>query len=130
VAEFIGTMNFLDGRVAGGNGSGTQVTSERLGTFVCGPAAAAPGTPVTLAVRPEKITLHAEPPAAEANVLRGRIIATSFMGDRSHHFVAVDGIARPVIVAEQNIARGGPLPSAGEAAWLSWRPEASILLTE
>ena len=56
------------------------------------------GTPVTLAIRPEKITLHAARPDA-ANMLSGRIVTTTYMGDRSHHFVAVEGLPKPIVVS-------------------------------
>jgi spermidine/putrescine ABC transporter ATP-binding subunit len=129
VAEFIGNMNFLEGRIMGKEGLLTRISAAPFGEFLAAQAPLPAGTPVTLAVRPEKITLHAARPDA-ANMLSGRIVTTTYMGDRSHHFVAVEGLPKPIVVSSQNAQHGRHAAPPGGAAWLSWPPDASIVLAE
>ena len=79
----------------------------RLGRFDVPVAANAParGTPVSIAVRPEKIHLHWTAPDAGANALAGRLNAKAYFGDRSHYFVEVAGMDKLIAVARQNADR-------------------------
>jgi spermidine/putrescine ABC transporter ATP-binding subunit len=91
VASFVGKVNFLGGVVRGVDPEGAAVETPR-GTVQpprhCQPA----GTPVTLAIRPERLSL--EPPNARSNgsnVLDGRIVGRTFCGNVRQYEVALGG---------------------------------------
>jgi spermidine/putrescine ABC transporter ATP-binding subunit len=131
VADFIGSMNFFDGTVRQvelghvivdiGLPAGLRVSLRRPGI--------APGQPVTVAVRPEKIQLGRALPSDAENVIHGSLSSDAFFGDRSHYFVDVPKLQNRVAVAMQNghvprlVAEGG-----GKDLWLSWSSNAAVLL--
>ena len=131
VADFIGTMNFFDGRVLAIDGGIARVSTETLGQLqvpVGGFAPPAAGARVSVAVRPEKLTISVAKPAA-ANAVAGRRQAEAYLGDRSHYYVAAEGMAKPIAVATQNVRRDVAAGNAaGEQVWVSWPVEAGILL--
>ena len=74
VADFIGVMNFVAGTVA--RDRAVRVGRTELACEVDG---FAPGTPVTLAIRPEDILVH-DARGGEGNVVRVRVDALAFLG--------------------------------------------------
>jgi len=76
-----------------------------------------------LALRPEKIALHAEP-ADAAHTMAGRIVDIAYEGGRSLYRVAVDE-SRIMIVSSANVlrTREGPF-RRGQDVWLSWAADA------
>jgi spermidine/putrescine ABC transporter ATP-binding subunit len=130
VAEFIGNMNFLEGKVVGQDGEFTVVAAAGIGQFTSGSAHLPVGAAATIAIRPEKITLHTARPAAEPNVLQGTMITSTYMGDRNQHFVSVNGISKPIIVSSQNAVPTQNSPNGGDSVWLSWPVAAGILLSD
>jgi spermidine/putrescine transport system ATP-binding protein/putrescine transport system ATP-binding protein len=130
VASFIGTMNFLEGRVlARANGHAT-LGIEALGE-VRVPASAAQaveGEAVCVAIRPEKIALHRAPPPC-GTAVAGSLEMTTYLGERSHFRVRVPGCAEPVAISAQNADLAAMREMReGAPVWLSWRDDALILL--
>jgi len=132
VAGFIGTINFMVAKVTAVTSSGATLATEGLGEVLIGadqlPAGPlAPGMAVSLAIRPEKITLG--PPGGAG--VAGVIAASSYLGDRSHYFIQVAGRETPVAVASahQN-APGAADVTPGKAVTLSWAPESLLLLAQ
>jgi len=82
-----------------------------------------------LALRPEKIALHAEP-ADAAHTMAGRIVDIAYEGGRSLYRVAVDE-GRIMIVSSANVlrTREGPF-HRGQDVWLSWAADAGHPLSE
>ena len=133
VAGFIGTMNFFHGRVTGKPHGHTIVDAGRLGTLEVAGHGHVPniGSAVTVAVRPEKLSLSRQPIDGGVNAIAGHVSAQAYFGDRSHYYVRVSGVDRLIAVARQNAERSLEDPSAiGKEVWISWAPEAAILLTE
>jgi len=90
VADFIGSTNLLPGRVAPGGveldlGLAWAVPTDVLGT----------GVRVTVAVRPEQLSLVAE----HDGELRGEVVDVNFFGGVSHVAVHVAGRDEPIVVA-------------------------------
>ena len=92
VAEFIGTMNFLDARVLDVHDDTVEIDAGAVGLIKAHKRDPHPGSGArcTVAVRPEKISLHTTRPDS-GNTVRGVIDSTAYLGDRSHHFVKVEG---------------------------------------
>jgi len=131
VADFIGNMNFFDGSLQSSSSGSAIVDAGPLGRIEaaingleCGV-----GDDMMIAIRPEKIGLHLELPAGNANVVEARMGPTAYLGDRSHYHVYLEGRDQPVIVAAQNVK--GPSDASGAAdqrVWLSFSSEAVVLL--
>ena len=63
-------------------------------------------------------------------MVRGRVAAASYLGDRSHLRVDVPGLGTPISVASQNVV---PLLDSAHATetedlWLCWPAAAVVLL--
>jgi spermidine/putrescine ABC transporter ATP-binding subunit len=131
VADFIGTMNFFEGRVRkSGNGS-TIVDAGPLGEVeatTVGEESDA-GADVLVAIRPEKLKLHFEAPGEGANIVEGRMGPAAYLGDRSHFHILVPGRELPVSVAVQNMESSvAGLASSDQPVWLSFSNESVVLL--
>jgi ABC-type Fe3+/spermidine/putrescine transport system ATPase subunit len=127
VAEFIGSMNFIEGTLAD-NGT----VSAKMGAFAIplGGENVAKGEKVFLAIRPEKLTLSEQRPPNGSNAVEGIVTAVTYLGDRSHLLVRVDGLERPFAVAMQNAQRARQsVGLENSKVWLAWAPEAGLLLT-
>ncbi|HEY7665756.1 MAG TPA: ABC transporter ATP-binding protein [Xanthobacteraceae bacterium] len=131
VADFIGDVNLIEGRVVAADASGTLVASEQAGRLRgLSRADANPGDTVWVALRPEKIRIAREPPAtAEENCIGGIVKDIGYLGDLSVYQIRVDaGFVMKVSVA--NVTRLIER-SIGwdERVWLTWAPEAAMVLT-
>jgi len=132
VAEFIGSMNLFHGTLSGKISGIARVDAGPLGMLHALDRGAGPalGASVSVGIRPEKLTLSHEK-SHEANSIAGTVSAKAYFGDRSHYYVSVPGAERLIAVAHQNVARSlAEEDAVGRPVWLSWRPEAAILLTE
>jgi spermidine/putrescine ABC transporter ATP-binding subunit len=131
VADFIGNMNFIDGKVAGTEGGNAVIDAGPLGKLrvPVGQIRIATAGPVTLAIRPEKLRIDTTRPNGGTNAIAGRLNAQAYLGDRSHFYVEVPGLQRRVAVAAQNVARNAEA-NDGKArdVWVSWPVESGVLL--
>jgi ABC-type Fe3+/spermidine/putrescine transport system ATPase subunit len=132
VAGFIGSMNFIDGRLLSTLHGSHLIDAGPYGQLQ---VKVRDGQPVhgnvTIAVRPEKITLSATPFASpRENVVQGKLAARSYLGDRNHYYVETAYNKVPIAVAQQNAARDGQVDQlVGKDIWLSWSPDAAVLLS-
>lgn len=130
-ADFLGTMNFFEGVVRGRENDRVVVESPELGRVLAGDPGlkVAPGSAITIALRPEKIRLAPARPADPVNVVEGRIGPSTYLGDRSHYFIHLPRREAPVAVAVQNLDRSLADATGGqERVWLTWSPGATVLL--
>ena len=132
VADFIGNVNLFEGRVGAAAGI---VEGTALGRLrVTGNVAAEPNAMVWVAIRPEKIRLTpcaAEPsPRADAeNRVLATVVDIGYLGDLSLYRLRTEaGVA-----LQAAIANVGPLTARAigwnDKVWLSFAPEAAIMLT-
>ena len=133
VADFIGTMNFFDGRVRKSDKGIAVVDAGPLGAVeaVTSAEAEAPvnGADVLVAIRPEKLKLNFEAPGEGANIIKGRMGPAAYLGDRSHFHVFLPGREQPVAVAVQNVEHSAAkLAASDQAVWLSFSDESVVLL--
>lgn len=124
VANFIGEINLLDGTVVDaptvtlGGGTKVQVGTQR-----------AAGQPVTIAIRPERLGLHAadDPPPAGRNSIEGTVARRIYHGDV--YFYTVDTAAGKVDVKEEN------RPSVrrhdeGDRIHVTWDPTSTSVIED
>ncbi|CAN5824474.1 ABC transporter ATP-binding protein [soil metagenome] len=120
VADFIGSNNIFAGRATA---DGVEVPG--LGLLPAEAVAAASGTPVHLAVRPEHIEVRADD-LASGGLLRGRVLDTQFYGGMSTLAVRVPGYGHPVLVTQPGASRIERDTEVG----LTWEPSRAVVLTE
>ncbi len=103
VAQFIGTVNILEGRV--------------------------PGSNAALALRPERVAIGTQPPADRAHAVSGTVHDVGYLGDRSIYQVDIGGGAL-MKASVVNAARDAAPFAVGDTVWLSWTPDAAVVLEE
>ena len=123
VADFIGSMNFFDATVMGREGGTAFLDAGPLGPVrIENPlVSVTSGTRVSLALRPERISL------AGTASLSGIVVSATYLGERTHLIVAVEALSRSIAVSVQN-ATSHNLPAMGDKVALSWEPSALVLL--
>jgi putrescine transport system ATP-binding protein len=128
VADFVGDVNLFEGRVGDDRLSVEGTAAGRL--RLAAPLEAEPRMPVWVAVRPERMRLTHDPPSPGLeNCLAGTVLEIGYLGELSIYRVRLaDGSQVKAAIA--NTGRNeGPAPSPNEQVWLSFAPEAAIVLT-
>jgi putrescine transport system ATP-binding protein len=133
VADFIGSVNLFEGRVGD---TATQVEGTAIGPIrVATKIGAAPHATVWVAVRPEKIHIaRTAPPAdqqaAMANCIAATVVDIGYLGDLSIYKLRTDS-GLPIQAALANTARVAERAIGwNDKVWLSFPPEAAIVLTQ
>src|SRR5690606_33076077 len=81
VADFIGDVNLIEERVVSSGSGRTTIESAAAGRLLVAHAVdLAAGTPVWVALRPEKVRLEPHPPAGNANGFAGRVMDIGYLG--------------------------------------------------
>ena len=132
VADFIGSMNFFDGKVISLDNGLATIDAGPLGRIsASNPAGhATPGADVLVAIRPEKLSIETEMPSDQPNMVEGQIGPSAYLGDRSHFYIKIAGRDEPVAVASQNMERVSDRVSGGsdQRVWLTWSSDSVVLL--
>ncbi|RZW02022.1 MAG: ABC transporter ATP-binding protein [Rhodobacteraceae bacterium] len=127
VADFIGDVNLIGGRIAAVNGAAELDWAEGRTPRI---APTAPGDALsTFAIRPEKIAISADEPEAR-NRVRGKILDIGYLGNLStYHVELPEG---PVVKCEVgNRSRLERRDFTWEdEVWLSWTDTAGLVLPE
>ena len=133
VADFIGTMNFLNGSVKAIDGKTAVVDVQGLG-LVNVPlpddyAFATPGAEVLVGARPEKLDVMRGAPHPGEKGVKGDIGACAYLGDRNHYQVTIAGLGQPLMVATEQGDRSTLASfSPGEQVTVSWGDNSLVLL--
>jgi len=128
VADFLGRANFFDAVVAAA--SARELTYRIAGcafrhALHAGDAAAPAGEPILIGLRPEKIALTRQEPAEGTNKLAAEITSVTYEGPNQHIRVTTPIGAMQVVAASSQLEIEA---ARGARAWLSWRPDASVVL--
>ncbi len=131
VADFIGTSNFFEGTLVSTDGELAKVVSntEPSFKFVCSHCEHIPiDAPVTVAVRPERFEVSAEPNPNLPNCLRGVIQDESYLGTTVQYTVQTD-YPTPLIIHQQNTGvKEIHRFKQGDTVYLQWAAESAIVL--
>src|SRR5438128_1677586 len=130
VADFVGEINLIEGRVVDVGASDTVIASAAAGRLrALSPTDAKPGDVVWVALRPEKVRIAHAPPTEGENCVVGQVGNIGYLGDLSVYKVRLDnGIVMKAAVA--NVTRLVERPIGwDDRVWLSWAPEAAMVLT-
>ncbi len=130
VADFIGDVNVFEGVVGE---DGLSVEGTTAGTLrVAAKIDAKPGATVWLAVRPEKMRIALEPPQQPPpeNCAAGTIVDIGYLGELTIYKLRLaDGAIVTAAIANSGHATERPI-DWDDRAWMSFAPEAAIVLTK
>ncbi|MCP8893771.1 ABC transporter ATP-binding protein [Shinella daejeonensis] len=130
VADFLGGMNFLSGRILGEQAGTVSVDAARFGAVNLGkpPGFTAADGRVTLGIRPERLRLLWDDERAP-HELSGRLENRAYFGEVTHLSVGVEGLEAPLSMVETNSYGADDLPIGAEIR-LAYDPDAFVLLAE
>jgi putrescine transport system ATP-binding protein len=131
VADFVGTVNLFEGKVADMSGdAGRILGADGFGLRVDNLAGAKNGARAWFAVRPEKIAISAVKPADEGlNAIEGEVWDIAYLGDMTIYHVRLED-GRIVRTSSVNSRRASDEQLTWhDRAWISFRPDAGIVLT-
>jgi putrescine transport system ATP-binding protein len=134
VADFIGSVNMFEGQLVEDLPDRVRIQSDELGgvIFVDHGISAAPGAPVWVAIRPEKIDIARQPPAqANENCVPGVVKEIAYMGDMSIYLVKIDS-GKTLRVTLPNIERMSDDERIQweETVYLSWHASSPVVVTQ
>ncbi len=130
VADFIGSINLMDGTLSNHDGAEATVRCLELGADIsvqCDEPAEI-GSDVCIGVRPEKVRLVPGEAAESGHHLVGTLIETAYLGERSIHHVKVGESTVIQASAPNDAAAGFGAFAVGSKVALSWPAGAAILL--
>ncbi|HET6467142.1 MAG TPA: polyamine ABC transporter ATP-binding protein [Geminicoccaceae bacterium] len=133
VAEFMGDVNVLEGRLVAVEGGMATIESPAAGCAIRAeaPLGATPGHTVWVAVRPEKLSIAKEPPAERGvNCLAGEVFDIGYLGDASVYHVRLDSgpMVRATTVNRRRLVER-PI-TWQDRVWLGWAEDASVVLRQ
>jgi putrescine transport system ATP-binding protein len=130
VAEFVGDVNLIEGRVSAVYPSFVTIERGALRLRVDQAVAVAPGDAAWVALRPEKIAIAHDVPANDVeNGAAGIVTDIGYRGTVSLYKVRLDdGLV--IEVAVMNASRlAQRTVHANDRVWLSWTADAGVVLT-
>jgi spermidine/putrescine ABC transporter ATP-binding subunit len=98
VAEFIGTMNLIEGKVEAVTDTSITLDTGPFGRVVGSGGGLSAGDQAWLAVRPEKLSIGQK----GTNSISGKVLEATYLGDRIHYRVDVPGADQPLTVFVNN----------------------------
>jgi putrescine transport system ATP-binding protein len=130
VANFVGNVNMFEGKVAERmarnaritGATGAQILVENAGDAVA-------GADIVFAIRPEKIRVSSKKPGDDVNALEGQVYDIAYLGDMTVYHVRLDD-GQVVRASAMNATRTADDPLTwDDRAWVSFRPDAGVVLT-
>ncbi len=133
VADFFGTINLLDGKVSRITGNVLEIECPEVEATVKAYSldSIQHNDQLTIAVRPEKISISKEPPEGEdISVLKGVVWDLGYYGNLSIYKVQTAS-GKVIQVSAQNRVRSAErVLEWDEEVYLSWDVQSSVVLTE
>ncbi|WP_207778673.1 ABC transporter ATP-binding protein [Kaistia algarum] len=132
VADFIGDINLLEGRV-GASGAG-EARLECVGTGatvqIAQSLSAPVGSQAWFSIRPEKVRISLEPPAdPTVNAVSGEVWDIGYLGDVSiYHVRLPTGATMKATITNATRLVARPI-TWEDKVWLTWSNDAGVVLT-
>jgi putative spermidine/putrescine transport system ATP-binding protein len=121
VAQFIGENNRLAGELVSRNGERCTVRTARgMQVEALAVNVGAPGAPVSLSIRPERVCINAASESC-ANRFSGRVEEFIYLGD--HVRIRMEVCGNPSFFVKQPIANLDPALGVGDVVPLGWHVE-------
>jgi spermidine/putrescine transport system ATP-binding protein len=130
VADFIGDMNFLEGRVAESADGGYAVDAGE-GVVVRGRGQPAGGSVVRVGIRPERIVVERGNGSGTANSARCEVLTKMYLGDQVQLILRLAN-GSEFVVREQRTSAAPAIDSLdpGDAATARWDEAAPLLMAD
>ncbi len=130
VADFIGSVNMVDGRLIEDEPDHVRIECAQLGgiVYVDHGVSSPPDAPVSVAIRPEKIQLSRERPEQPDNVLQGVITGIAYLGDATRYLVRLP-TGFVLRVTAPNVFRHEERLQHDELVWLQWHSSSPVVVT-
>ena len=131
VADFIGDVNLFEARVEADDGDIIRLASAEApsGLEAVEESEVPPGSTAWLAVRPEKIRVHLDPPPPGPNRLEGVVADIGYLGDWTTYLVELPG-GRTIRAARANASRVVERPvDWDDRVWLTFDRDSAVVLT-
>lgn len=130
VAEFIGRINLFSARVTGTDGERLLCEAAGIGQVPVADTQPVTGD-ISLAIRPERLSLRVETPATPGIVsIAGTVRDLTYFGDTSHVVVMTDSGQRLLVNVPNDGRHRGTGIARGEPVWVSWSPQDMLVLPE
>jgi putrescine transport system ATP-binding protein len=128
VADFVGDINLFEGRVGEDR---TSVEGGAIGRLrVAAAVEAQSGTPVWVAVRPERMRITRDKPSPGVeNCLAATVVEAGYLGDLSIYQLRTAGGALAKAAVANSVSEDDRAFGQGESVWLTFSPDAVIVLT-
>jgi putrescine transport system ATP-binding protein len=131
VANFIGDINLFHGVVMEEDADYTLIKSPDLKTIlrISRAGSTAVGSQVSVAIRPEKITLYRKKPKEKYNYSAGIVSDIAYMGDVCVYYIEVESTNKIVQVMLPNFIRQESTPITwNDKIYLSWHAQNALIL--
>ncbi len=132
VANFIGDINLFYGVVMEEDADYTLIKTPDLKTIlrINRAGSTAVGSQVSVAIRPEKITLHRKKPKEKFNYSAGIVSDIAYMGDVCVYYIEVESTNKIVQVMMPNFIRQESTPITwNDKIFLSWHAQNALILS-
>jgi putrescine transport system ATP-binding protein len=130
VADFIGNVNLMDGTLDVDAPDHCVIGCPDVKHYVGHGITGTEGMPVTVALRPEKISLARRKPAEDYNAVAGTIKELSYFGSFTVYHVELASGAR-LKINRANVQRHPDDEFTwGDPVWAHWTPSAQVVLTQ
>jgi putrescine transport system ATP-binding protein len=131
-ASFIGSTNLFEGNVVVDNAGHIYVESPELPAriFVNHGVTGPLGMPVTISVRPERLTISRAQPAQADNWARGMVTNVAYMGSYSLYHVRLDSGKTVIANLPSALLARDETPAFDDQVYVSWAPQAAVVLTQ
>ena len=132
VADFVGTSNFLEGKVVKIDGDYVRLESQDAESLIISwrdsfEKPPRSGTPLIVNLRPESIQIEAEVPETSIpNRIQGKIMTSIYLGSLIQYEVEIASGSR--IKVNTPNPRRTPLLQKGESVFLTFSPSDAVLL--
>jgi putrescine transport system ATP-binding protein len=127
VARFVGEINLLPGKVTGSGEVFQSIETDDGSLEVASTQPHAPGSPVSIAVRPERLILAASQAPSPSNALPGRIEEKAFLGDVTLFRIALAS-GQVLRAARQNAGFDAPKFEVGDKVQVGFSPQSALVL--
>ncbi|MBD0413092.1 ABC transporter ATP-binding protein [Oryzicola mucosus] len=130
VAGFVGTVNIFEGKVSAREGVAATIMTDGGVIRSENASDATVGSDVAFAIRPEKIKVSSKEPAPGIdNAMQGEVYDIAYLGDMTVYHVKLPS-GQVVRASALNAARVTEDPLTwDDTAWISFRPDAGVILT-
>ncbi|WP_265516544.1 ABC transporter ATP-binding protein [Nitratireductor luteus] len=129
VADFVGSINMFEGKLREKGSRGSRIVRpDGLALSADAPADAVVGDMVWMAVRPEKMKVSGARPDNAVNSMEGEVWDIAYLGDMTIYYVKLDDGTIVKASTVNSLRKIGDELTWHDRAWVSFAPDAAVVL--